>query len=195
MWPSRPDFKDYLRSLALPDSATPVDMLAVSGGYRTTDSYEVFPKLTKDAAGNFACRFFLHGGKYVNEAAQRCLDNLKEGEQLYVAVELTNPLGELALQVQTVDYHMIGWAPRYLAPDLVTVKAPGALDARVVQINPMPVPSSQRVLIELRGKWSEHEPMSGPDYQPLVESRSQSTGVGPSAPAASSPPAAASPSG
>ncbi len=168
MWPSRPDFKDYLQSLALTESATPVDMLEVSGGNRVTDSYEVFPRLLRDADGNFACRFFLHGGKYVNEAAQERLGCLQDGEQLYVAVELTNPLGELGLQIQTVNYHMIGWAPRYLAPDLVEIKAPGALEVKVVRVNPMPAPSSQRVLIELRGKWSEHEPMSGEDYQPLV---------------------------
>lgn len=170
MWPSRPDFGDYLRSLALTEGATPIDMLAVSGGHRATDSYEVFPKLAKDESGNFACRFFLHGGKHVNEAAQRRLDCLKEGEQLYAAVELTNLLGELALQVQTIDYHMIGWAPRYLVDDLVMAMAesPGEYSTMVVRVNPMPAPSSQRVLIELRGKWSEHEPMSGPDYQPLV---------------------------
>ena len=169
MWPSRPDFNDYLRSLALSDGATAVDMLAVSGGHRATDSYEVFPRLAKDAAGNFVCRFFLHGGRHVNEAAQKRLDCLKESEQLYVAVELTNPLKELALQIQTVDYHMIGWTPRYLAPDLVTVKAPGTLEARVVRVNPMPVPSEQRVLIELSGNLEKREPMSGEDYQPLVE--------------------------
>jgi hypothetical protein len=168
MWPSRPDFKDYLRSLALPEGASPVDMLAVSGGYRVTDSYEVFPKLTRGDHGSFACRFFLHGGRHVNDAAQKRLDCLKEDERLYAAVELNNPLGELAMQVQTVDYHMIGWAPRYLAPDFAAVQAPGALEVRVIRINAMPVPSEQRVLIEMSGNLEKHEPMNGDDYQPLV---------------------------
>ena len=169
MWPSRPDFKDYLRALALSESANPVDMLAVSGGDRATDSYEVFPKPSKDADGKFACRFFLHGDRHINEAARKRLGCLQEGEELHTAVELNNPTHALAMQIQTMDYYMIGWAPRYLAPDLAAVTAPNALEVKVVQVNPMPAPSSQRVLIELRGKWSEHEPMSGPDYQPLVE--------------------------
>ena len=83
-------------------------------------------------------------------------------------MELNNPTHALAMQIQTMDYYMIGWAPRYLAPDLAAVTAPNALEVKVVQVNPMPAPSSQRVLVELRGKWTEHEPMSGEDYQPLV---------------------------
>jgi hypothetical protein len=35
-------------------------------------------------------------------------------------------------------------------------------------VNPMPVPSEQRVLIEMSGNLGGHEPMSGPDFQPLV---------------------------
>ena len=57
---SRPDRPSYLRSLDLPEDATPFEILSVSGGTRVTDFYEVFPKLEKDADGYFTCRFFLH---------------------------------------------------------------------------------------------------------------------------------------
>ena len=40
--------------------------------------------------------------------------------------------------------------------------------AKVVRVNPMPAPSSQRVLIEMRGRWKKHEPMSSEDFQPLA---------------------------
>ena len=170
MWPSRPDFKDYLESLALTEDDDPIDMMAVSGGRRVTDSYEVFPNIVKKPDGSFACRFFLHGGKHVSTAAQERLGSLTADEELYLALELTNPLGERAVQIQTTDYHMIGWSPRYLAHDLsVALAGPqGSCKARVVQINPMPVPSEQRVLIEMSGNLGDHEPMSGPDFQPLV---------------------------
>ncbi len=171
MWPNRPDFKDYLHSLALAEDSDPIDMLAISGGYRVTDSYEVFPRLSKSADGDFTCRFFLHGGKHVSQSAQDRLSSLTADEELYLALELTSPLGEKAVQIQTTDYQMIGWAPRYLAHDLAVALAmpPGSCRARVVQVNPMPVPSEHRVLIEMSGNLGEHEPMSGPDFQPLVD--------------------------
>ena len=170
MWPSRPDFKDYVDSLALAENTDPIDMLAVSGGHRVTDSYEVFPQLAKKPDGSFTCRFFLHGGKHVSQPAQERLDSLAADEELYLALELTNPLGEKAVQIQTTDYHMIGWSPRYLAHDLsVALAGPlGSCGARVVQVNPMPVPSEQRVLIEMSGNLGDYEPMTGEDYRPLV---------------------------
>ena len=171
MWRSRPDFKDYLHSLALTEDSDSIDMLAASGGYLLTDSYEVFPQLVKKADGGFACRFFLHGGRHVSQSAQMRLNCLTADEELYLALELTNPLGELAVQIQTTDYQMIGWTPRYLAHDLAVAfaKPPGSCRAHVVRVNPLPVPSEQRVLIEMSGNLGEHEPMSGPDFQPLAD--------------------------
>ena len=40
--------------------------------------------------------------------------------------------------------------------------------ARVVRLNPPPAPLSNRLLIEMEGRWDNHEPMSGPDYEPLA---------------------------
>jgi len=168
--PRRPDREDYLRRLALPSEADPFEILETNGGYRATDAYEVFPKLVKGPDGSFKCRFFLHGWRYVNPGAQARLGELASEEALYVTLELTNPQTRFAVQIQTTDYHMIGWAPRYLVPDLVMAitENPGDYVARVVRVNPLPAPSKQRVLIEMRGRWDEYEPMSGPDYQPVV---------------------------
>ena len=169
MNPRRPDFARRLEYMDLPEHANGLDMLALNLGVRVTDAYEVFPKLARGDDGGFVCRFFLHGGKHTGPAAQERVGSLAAGEELRAAVELNNPLGELALQLQSADYQLLGWAPRYLAPDLAQAEAPGALEARVVRVNPPPVPSEQRVLVELRGRWPEnYEPMSGEDYQPLV---------------------------
>ena len=167
---SRPDRPSYLRSLDLPEDATPFEILSVSGGTRVTDFYEVFPKLEKDVDGYFTCRFFLQNWQRVSEAAQERIDYLKPEEELYVTLELTNPATKLAVQIQTTDYYMIGWTPRYLVSDLAMAMTEGPNDytAKVVRINPMPAPSSQRVLIEMRGRWKKHEPMSGEEFQPLV---------------------------
>ena len=165
----RPDRLDYLRDLDLGEDADPIEILSVNGGYRVTDVYEVFPKLVQHEDGGFACRFFLHGWRYVNAWAQERIERLQSNEKLYVTLELTNPVTRIAVQIQTTDYHMIGWAPRYLMADLAAAMAESPkYSAQVVQVNPMPAPSRQRVLIEMRGYWNEYKPMASGDYEPLV---------------------------
>lgn len=168
--PGRRDFHEYLRQLDLPDQANPIEILSVDGGYRATDSFEVFPKIERREDGAFCCRFFLHGWRHVCADAQRRLGLLKSGDKLYVAIELTNPATQAAVQIQTEDYYMIGWAPRYLVHDLVSAiaQAPGEYKARVVQVNPVPAPSKQRLLVELSGHWPDYEPMTTADFESLA---------------------------
>lgn len=166
----RRDLPDYLRMLDLPEGSEPTEILEVDGGYRATDSFEVFPRIERAPDGAFRSRFFLHGWRHVNPEAQRRIDCLKPDEKLYVTLELTNPETRLAVQIQTVDYCMIGWAPRYLVGDLVRAisLSPGEYSAKVVRINPAPAPSKQRLLVELSGRWPDYEPMTKGDFELLV---------------------------
>ncbi len=172
MTAGRPDFKVYLEQLGLdPSHNDPIEILAVSGGRRVTDEFQVFPKLQRGKDGAFSCRFFVHGSSHVSEQAQDRLASLKAGERLNIALELTNPETGFAVQVQTADYFMIGWAPRYLVNDLAMAIAssPGKFEARVVRINPRPTPSRQRLLVEFHGVWPhEYAPMSNEQFTPLV---------------------------
>lgn len=166
----RRDFPEYLRMLDLSEGAEPADILEVDGGYRATDSFEVFPRIERAPDGAFRSRFFLHGWRHVNAAALERIDRLEPGEKLFVTIELTNPASQVAVQIQTEDYHMIGWAPRYLVGDLVhaIAQSPGEYGARVVRINPAPAPSKQRLLVELSGRWPDYEPMVRGDFEVLA---------------------------
>ena len=174
MSPRRPDFEDYVKGLALDPAVDPAvdptSVLVVNGGRRVTDFFEVFPKLVKGEDGSFVCRFFLRGFRHTNTAAQERMSLLEPGEWLHVALDLTNPTKQPAVQIQTRDYFMIGWSPRYFVHDLMMAMAEsrGEYEARVVRVNPVPHPSSQRVLVEMRSRWESHEPMSGEDFQPLA---------------------------
>ena len=170
MNPARPDLIEYLQRLDLTEEADAIEILSTSGGHRVTDAYEVFPKIEKDKTGSFSCRFFLHGWRHINDAAKARIERLEQGERLYVTLELTNPATGLALQVQTTDYCMIGWAPRYLVADLVAAMAEGrgSYGAKVVRTNPQTALLKQRVLIEMRGCWKKHVPMNSEDFVPLV---------------------------
>lgn len=166
----REDFRDYLQQLGLSEGADPITILEVSGGRRQTDSLEVFPKLERRADGTFICRFFIHGSRHIHPIAHERIDMLKNDEPLRVSIELNNPTSELALQLESEDYAMLGWTPRYLVKDLlqVIIGSPTQVSARVVRVNPAPAPSNQRVLVELKGALpSDYEPMSGSDFQLL----------------------------
>ena len=172
--PRRGDYAAYVERLALdPEHVDPLDILEISEGRRQTDSLEVFPQIQTRRDGSFVCRFFLHGWRHVSQAAQDRVLTLKEGESLQVAVELNNPASGSAIQLETSnDYHMIGWTPRYLVEDLLqALNQHQDISARVVKVNPEPAPYNQRVLVEFEGKFqSGHQPMSTPDFQPLLDS-------------------------
>jgi len=169
--PDREDFQEYVRQLALSPQASPLEILAVSGGERQTDNLEVFPKIERQNDRSFKCRFLLHGWRLLNPQGVERLSRLKPGDALQVAVELNNPATTLAIQLQTVpDYHMVGWSPRYLVRDLIKVlEEPAHIAAKVVQVNPSPAPSRMRIVVELEGRWPKnYKPMSGPEFQPLL---------------------------
>lgn len=171
MSPRRPDFPEYLSALDIPKTATSIDVLTANGGRKMTDAYEVFPKIDKHPDGAFICRFFLSGWRDMPAPVKSRIESLKQGEELRLALDLAHPATKLAVQVQTSDCVVIGWTPQYLAEDLAASvpQCTGEFAARVARVNPPPVPASQRVLIELSGNWNGHEPMSGPDFQPLVD--------------------------
>lgn len=166
----RPDFADYLRSLDFTEGADPIEILSVNGGQRVTDAYEVFPKIEKDETGNFTCRFFLHGWRHVKQAAQERINSLEPEERLSLTRGQTDAKTGLAVEVRTGDGFMIGWTPRYLVADFAaSMSESPEYSAHVVRVNPQPAPSKQRVLIEMRGRWERHVPMSSEDFTPLVD--------------------------
>lgn len=166
----RPEFAEYMRSLGLSETSDPIQILTASEGRRVTDAYEVFPKVEKRSDGRFTCRFFLHGNRFTNQHARDRIKSLKSEEKLHIALQTDNPATGRAVQFQTEDYYMIGWAPRYLVEDISKAMLESHIDCRahVVGFASQPAPLKQRILIEMHGRWDEYEPMSGEDFQPLV---------------------------
>ena len=88
-----------------------------------------------------------------------------------IALELTNPTGQPAVQIQTADYYMIRMGASISCSPIwamAMAESTGSYAAHVVRINRQPAPLNQRVLIEMSGRWEAHEPMTGEDFQPLV---------------------------
>ncbi|MGC8732995.1 MAG: hypothetical protein ACP5RC_12180, partial [Halothiobacillaceae bacterium] len=94
-------------------------------------------------------------------------ENLKENEALQVAIELSNPATSYAAQIQTADHHLIGWAPRYLANDLLFALCEhSTVTATVKRVNRLDAPFARRVIVELCGGVSpSFEPMASDEYR------------------------------
>jgi len=165
----RKDFGDYLRTLAL-EHDDPIEILSITGGERQTDSFEVFPKINKQLDGSFHCRFFLHGLRYMSDPAQKRAMILREGEDLGVSIELTNPKTGIAIQLTSQDYEFVGWTPRYLVNDLLKSLADvSMIKATVLKVNPSEVPVNRRVLVEFHGQLPANiEPMTDAAFQPII---------------------------
>lgn len=178
---SRPSFREYLHRLDLDkgqETFDPIEALAVSEGRRATDSLEIFPKVERTEGSPFAIKFFLHGLQYLNPASTARIENLKPNEDLSVAVEVNNPATHYAVQLQTRDRMLVGYAPRYLISDLfrVIVRCEYPVSAQISRVNRLPAPPSQRLLVLFEGCWPEgYQPMSGPEFKTLsgVEAQKQ----------------------
>lgn len=168
----REDYAEYLHRLDLSPGADPFEILAISGGGKQTDNLEVFPKIQTRRDGSFACKFFLHGWRHVNQPSQERIQTMRPGDPLQVSVELNNPATGAAIQVESAnDYFMLGWAPRYLIKDVLQAISggPAKIQARVIRVNPPPAPHNQRVLVEIEGMFQVgYQPMSSEEFLPLV---------------------------
>ena len=167
----RDDFAEHLEQMELSGNPTPLEILSVNGGQRETDHFEVFPLLVCDDEGRFSCRFFLHGWRHTAKYSQERLASIQAGDPLFVALEFTNPMAKFGLQVQTMDFCMIGWTPRYLAHDLATAliqnnEKPEDIETKVIKVN-RDAPMHQRYLIEFKGRFKKYRPMQSEEFKVL----------------------------
>jgi hypothetical protein len=138
-----------------------------------TDDLHVFLKIEANEEGTFRLRFFVHGARYLPAESRRRAEELKAGDELRIMVEVNNPATGLAVALLSDDYKMMGFAPRYLVPDLVEcVRDRPQLTAKVVKKNLGDAPLNQSILVEYTGQQpANHKLMDGPDFTPLIGSK------------------------
>lgn len=164
---TRSDYASYVRRLDLPEDTAPVLMLARSEGRRNTDPFVVFPEpsLTSMDRGQlqYDLTFFVHGVRYMPDAAQRRVDALGAADRLWPMWDWENPRDVNAITLRTEDNHMLGWLPRYYAADVQRLRASGCdIDIRVVKVNSIQEPHWARLLCRLRSA-------APPDFRPLAD--------------------------
>lgn len=164
--PGRPDYPQYLQELGLETEATPIAILARSGGRRVTDPLEVFAELEPNGA-RFEAHFFVRGIRY-RTGAEEAVAELRAGDELRLQHEPTNEFNPKAHLLLCHDGRAVGHVPDYLVDNLnELVEQDPSLRVMVVRVNAVPAPSQQRLLAKLDVSSTAPLPHRGPRFEPI----------------------------
>ncbi|MDN5796945.1 MAG: hypothetical protein L0H79_14465 [Intrasporangium sp.] len=142
----RRDHRRAMEQLDLGPDAEPFEVLAVSGGRRTGDTYELTPL---PEPGVVDLPFFVHGVRYLTDVERACLDQLTPGQRLRFEPEESNPKNSRALLVAS-DGTRLGYVPDPLLEVVRRVMA-GEHVLQVVRVNLPDAGLHQRLLVRLTG--------------------------------------------
>lgn len=166
--PGRPDYPQYLQELGLESAeATPVAILARSGGRRVTDPLEVFAELVPND-DRLETHFFVRGIRY-QPGAEEAIAELSAGDELNLQHEPTNAFNANAHLLLCHDGRAIGYVPDYLVDNLKELRERDpSLKVEVVRVNPRPAPSQQRLLAKLDISATAPRPHRSPRFDPIA---------------------------
>lgn len=170
MSPRRPDYSQYLHSLALDESATVWEQLARTEGIIAADTIQLVPEPSVDTSGHTTASFLVAGIRHcLNdvEARERVLADLKPNDVLYLLDEPTNDKNPRAILTTTTKKQAIGWVPNMLLGYVHDVRDHGPVRLIVRHANGPQAPLHMRVLVEFSGSLPVgYVPFSGPDWAP-----------------------------
>jgi hypothetical protein len=135
-----------MEQLGLSPDAGPFEVLAVSGGRRTGDTYEVTPL---PEPGEVELPFLVHGIRHLSPAEQHRVDDLRPGQKLLLKCEPTNPVNERAVLVTDEGTHL-GYVPDPLVEHVHKIMR-GPHTLRVERVNPADAGFHMRLLVVLTG--------------------------------------------
>lgn len=151
----RPEYPRFIGWLGLGENvATPIDILARSGGLRSTDQLQIFKKIDIDSNGNFEHFFFLHGLSHLNTMANERVSELKHGEVLRLCLDLQNEYDSDAVVVRADNpAEIVGYCPRYFTSDIkkMLLGNPKSVSLSVEKISD-DAPHNYRLLCKLAGQ-------------------------------------------
>lgn len=168
--PGRPDYPQHLQELGLESAtATPIEILARSGGRRVTDPLEVFAELVPSATeGRMETHFFARGIRHF-AGSEDAVTQLHAGDLLMLKPEPGNAVNTKALLLACSDQRCVGYVPDYLAEDLNGFAASDpSMRVEVVRVNPAPSPSQQRLLCRLSISSTAPRPHRGVRFEPIA---------------------------
>ena len=143
----RPERAETLEQLGLGAEAEPLEVLAVSGGGRTGDTYELTPL---PQPGPVSLPFLVHGIRHLTSEERAAIDDLEPGDRLELRCETENEVNARALLVkQSGD--RLGYVPDPLL-DYVHRIMERPFELVVERVNPADAGMHMRLLVRLTGE-------------------------------------------
>jgi hypothetical protein len=170
----RPEYDDYMEWLDIKDSEYDAfTILAITGGIRGTDTFEVFPCPRPNDEGDYEVQFFSHGLRHLPRQAIERVNSLHKGDRLFILPDIQNMYDPMALVLRTDDpVELVGYCPRYLSPDfyeLLERARTAAINVYVKRVN-VDAPLHLRLFCRMVAPWPDgFKPCSGEEFEPLVE--------------------------
>lgn len=164
---SRPEYQAYLNWLDLNSDASLVQELALTNGFKLTDSFQLYA-LPNQVADAYEMTFFAHGIQYLSACAQERTLQLKSEETLFVMKDFQNPYDPHALCLRTqAPAEIVGYIPKIYADDLEPfLFQRETINVSVIKVNPQ-APSQLRLLCQLRtSKLNDYIPFSTSAFKP-----------------------------
>lgn len=144
----RPDRREALAVLGLPETAAPFEVLVNSGGRSVGDAVELLPAPTAAADGSLLMQFLVHGVRHMSPEAQGRISRLLPGEHLLLQPEPDNAVNPRAQLVTDDERLALGYVPDPLLPVLDMMSAP---HARVLRANDEHVGFHLRLAVQVEG--------------------------------------------
>ncbi len=171
---SRPEHNNYMEWLDIKDNEYDAfTMLAITGGIRGTDTFEVFQCPKPNDEGKYEVKFLSHGLRHLPRHAIERVNSFHKGDRLFILPDIQNSYDTMALGLRTDDpVEWVGYCPRYLSPDFYELlEKSRTMDIKVsVERVNVDAPLHLRLLCKMVAPWPEgFEPCSGEEFKPLVE--------------------------
>jgi hypothetical protein len=152
---SRPDYKNYLNWLGLDEvTGDPLSVMAVTGGLRATDSFELIPSPCKIGDG-MKLDFFPRGLRHMPHSTIEAISLLAPNSRLYLLKDIQNPKDSNALVLRTNDPAiLVGYMAKYYCSGLnhLLEKFPEQVIVEVKRLN-IEAPLDMRLLCTLTAPW------------------------------------------
>ncbi len=155
--PKRPEYPQFIKWLGLNDEdVNPIDILARSGGLRSTDQLQIFKRIDVNSSGEFEQFFFLHGLSYLNSTANERVSELQPGQVLRLCLDGQNEYDSDAVFARAdKPAEIVGYCPRYFAHDIKNMLSddPKSVTLTVEKFS-KEAPHNYRLLCKFSGKLS-----------------------------------------
>ncbi|MCL6325481.1 HIRAN domain-containing protein [Pectobacterium polaris] len=172
--PKRPEYPKFIHWLGLDGSnAAPIEILARSGGMRSTDQLQMFKRIEIGSDGHFEHYFFAHGLSYMPLSANERVSSLKSGDRLCLCLDVQNGYDKAAVLIRADNpAEIVGYCPRYFAHDIknMLLSDATAINLSVERISD-DAPHNYRLLCKVVGNVSQafiNQTITQEEFQPVA---------------------------